>query len=440
MIRTHRTPSMGATIALGLASLGLAACGNGESTSGTPTSDTQVATSSSSDDSTPGSEPQEGSGSATTAPTTTSGSQTVPPTTAVGTTTPGSEPLIAEPLIAEEPSVDATVAAELDEPIDLVVRPGDDHLWVAERAGTVRRLAVSDGGRTLEPAGEAVLDLTGETTTDAERGLLGIAFSEAGDTLFASYTNLDGDTRIVSYAVEGNQVDQASAKVMLAVEDPYPNHNGGHVEIGPDGKLWFGLGDGGSGNDPENRAQDPDVFFGKMLRLDPTGVDDPEIVVSGLRNPWRFSFDDDGSLWIGDVGQNQWEEVNRLPADQIDGTNLGWSALEGTHENPSVDPDGRTGEDPVPPVFEYSHDGGNCSVTGGVVYRGRAIPNLQGAYLFADYCAGRVRAIRLDGNGDLAAEYDLGIDVSTPVSFGTDAAGEAYVLSGDGDVVRLIPG
>jgi glucose/arabinose dehydrogenase len=412
MTPTRRSSALAAAVGLSLASLGLAACGDGESTSGTPTSDTQVGTGGSADGST---------------------------TVASGDTDPGSgsEPATTA---ASEPSVDATIAAELDEPIDLRVRPGDDHLWVAERAGTIRRLTVSDEGRSLEPDGDAVLDLSDETTTDAERGLLGIAFSEAGDTLFASYTNLDGDTRVVSYAVDGNVVDQASRTVLLALDQPYSNHNGGHLELGPDGKLWFGLGDGGSANDPQNRAQDPDLFFGKMLRLDPTGGDDPEIMVSGLRNPWRFSFDDDDNLWIGDVGQNQWEEINRLPADQIEGTNLGWSALEGTHQNTAVDPEGRTGEDPVPPVFEYSHDGGNCSVTAGSVYQGQAIPSLQGAYLFADYCAGRVRAIRLDGDGELLAEYDLDIEVSTPVSFGTDAAGEAYVLSGDGDIVRLVPG
>jgi len=333
--------------------------------------------------------------------------------------------------------VEATTAVELDEPIDLVTRPGDDHLWVAERAGKVRRLAVTDEGRTLRPEGEAVLDITDQTTTESERGLLGIVFSEDGDTLFVSYTDLRGDTRLVSYAVAADTVDVASRKVLLEVDQPFSNHNGGHVVLGPDGKLWFGLGDGGSANDPENRAQDPDTPLGKMVRLDPEGSE-PEIVISGLRNPWRFSFDTDGSLWIGDVGQNQWEEIDHLRADEIVGTNLGWSALEGTHDNSAVEPEGRTGVDPVPPVFEYSHDGGNCSVTGGFVYRGEEIPSLQGAFLFADYCAGRLRALRLDDNGSLAAEYDLGIDVSTPVSFGADADGEPYVLSGDGTIVRLV--
>ena len=383
---------------LALASLGLAACSSGEDTGG----DTGGAPTSATDG---------GDGSST------------------SQDTGGSS--------AATPTVEATIAATLDQPTDLVPRPGDDHLWVAERAGKVRRLAVSDEGRTLSPEGEPVLDLTGQTTTDSERGLLGIAFSESGDTVFVSYTDPLGDTRLVSYAIEDDVVDVDSRTVLLAVEQPYSNHNGGHVLLGPDGKLWFGLGDGGSGDDPQNRAQDPDTPLGKLLRLDPEGGD-PEIVISGIRNPWRFSFDTDGSLWIGDVGQNQWEEVDHLPADEIQGANLGWSALEGTHENSNVDPEGRTGDNPVPPVFEYSHDGGNCSITGGFVYRGTAIASLQGAYLFADYCAGRLRALRLDDDGKLAQEYDLGIDVSAPVSFGADAEGEPYVLSGDGTIVRLV--
>ena len=345
------------------------------------------------------------------------------------TTNPGTAPT--------RPTVSATEVVDLDEPIDLVARPGDDHLWVAERAGTVRRLSVSPKGRTLRPTGDPVLDITNQTTTDAERGLLSIAFSKNGDTLFVSHTDRQGDTRLVSYSIENDAVRADTRKVLLAVDQPYPNHNGGHVVLGPDGKLWFGLGDGGAGNDPQARAQDPGTLLGKIIRLDPTGGD-PEIVISGVRNPWRFSFDTDGSLWIGDVGQNRWEEIDHLPAGEIRGANLGWSALEGSHRNTEVDPAGRSGKDPIAPVLEYSHEGGNCSITGGLVYRGKEIPSLQGAYLFADYCAGNVRALRLGSDGKLAVEYDLGINVTSPVSFGTDARGEVYVLSSGGTIVRLV--
>jgi glucose/arabinose dehydrogenase len=336
----------------------------------------------------------------------------------------------------DTPKVEALVAGSAAEPIVLLPRPGDDHLWLAERKGRVFRVAVSDGGRSLEAEADPVLDIRDDTSLTSEQGLLGLAFSPDGDTLYVSHTNRDGDTRVASYAVDGDTVDASSRKVLIAVDQPYPNHNGGNIVLGPDGKLWLGLGDGGSGDDPENRAQDPNTLLGKIVRVDPDGGD-PEIVVSGVRNPWRFAFDTDDSLWIGDVGQEEIEEVDHLPAGDIDGANLGWSGYEGTR--PHLDGDGRRPATPVPPVFEYSHDGGNCSITGGFAYHGTAIPELDGAFLFADYCAGRVRAVRLDDAGALDAEYDLGIDVASPLSFGSDADGEPYVLSGDGSIVRLVP-
>ena len=332
--------------------------------------------------------------------------------------------------------VEGVAAVTVEEPTFLLVRPGDDHLWVAERAGRVRRLASSDGGRTLTPVGDAVLDVRDDTGTDGEGGLLGLAFSEDGGTLFVSRTNADGDTRLEAYDASDDAVDASSRRVLLAVDQPFPNHNGGNVVLGPDGNLWFGLGDGGAGDDPDNRAQDPDDLLGKIVRIDPEGGE-PEIVVSGVRNPWRFSFDTDGSLWIGDVGQGAIEEVDHLPAGEIDGANLGWSGYEGSE--PYLDGDGRRPENPVMPVFEYTHEGGNCSITGGFVYRGTAIEGLQGAYLFADYCAGRVRAVRLGSDGAFAAEYDLGVSLGGPVSFAADAEGEPYVLSGSGVIVRLVP-
>ena len=335
------------------------------------------------------------------------------------------------------PLVDSVVAASVHEPIQLVERPGDDgHLWLAERAGRVRRLAVGDDGRSLTPAGDYVLDISDQTTTEAERGLLGITFSPDGGLLYVSYTDPDGNTRVVSYEMSGTEVVTSTRSVVFSQDQPYPNHNGGHIVFGPDDQLWLGLGDGGSGDDPENRAQDPDTYLGKMVRIDPA-TRQAEIVVSGLRNPWRFSFDTDDSLWIGDVGQSKAEEIDRLPAGEIDGANMGWSGYEGAA--PHLDGDGRRPADAVAPVFEYSHDDGNCSITGGFVYRGEAIEALQGAYLFADYCAGRVRAVRLADDGTLEQELDLGVDVDRPVSFAADAQGEPYVLSQDGNIVRLLP-
>ena len=391
-----------------LGALGLSSCGDGGSTgTSSPVSVTQV-----------GSDPTSTGAPANSDP----GSSRPADTTAAPSVTP---------------RVEVRTAASVTEPTDLVVRPGDDDLWVAERAGLVRRLAVSDGGDTLTPDGEAVLDITDQTRTTGEEGLLGLAFSSDGNTLYVSSTGPDGATRLEAYPVQGNTVDVDGAKEVFTVAQPFSNHNGGHITFGPDGKLWLGLGDGGSGDDPGNRAQDPDVPLGKMLRFDPAGGP-PEIVMSGLRNPWRFAFDTDGSLWIGDVGQNAWEEIDHLPAGRIEGANMGWSGLEGTHPNPNVDPDGRTGANPVAPVFEYSHEAGNCSVTGGFVYRGKAIAGLQGAYLFADYCAGHIRAMTLDADGGFAKELDLGVEVDQPVSFTADADGEPYVLSDSGSIVRLV--
>ena len=362
------------------------------------------------------------------------GSKASPSVTQAGGATTTTDGIGAE---AGGPLADAVVAASVHEPTQLVVRPGDDgHLWLAERAGRVRRLAVRDDGRTLEPTGDYALDISDQTTTDAERGLLGLAFSPDGGLLYVSFTNSDGDTRVVSYEMSGSEVVTSSRTVVFSQEQPFPNHNGGHIAFGPDGALWLGLGDGGAADDPENRAQDPDTFLGKVLRIDPA-TNEAEIVVSGVRNPWRFAFDDDGALWIGDVGQNEIEEVDRLPPDEIDGANLGWSGYEGS--KPYLDGDGRRPADPVMPVFEYSHDEGNCSITGGFVYRGKAIPALQGAYLFADYCAGALRAIRVGDDGTLDQELDLDVAVDHPVSFSEDAQGEPYVLSQDGNIVRLLP-
>jgi glucose/arabinose dehydrogenase len=337
--------------------------------------------------------------------------------------------------------VDAVAVARLDEPTVLLARPGErSSVWVALRSGRVRRLAVANGGRKLTPTGPALVDISRETTIDSERGLLGMAFSPEGDELFLSYTNREGNTRVDSFAMDGDSVDLGSRRNRFGVAQPYPNHNGGNIAFGPDGKLWLGLGDGGLADDPENRAQDPSTPLGKVIRLDVLHggrKPEPEIVISGVRNPWRWAFDTDGSLWIGDVGQNHVEEVDHLPADQIEGANLGWSGYEGSE--PYLDGDGRRPAQAIAPVFEYQHEDGNCSITGGFAYRGKAIPALDGAFLFADYCGGRLRAVRLDGSG-AAKAIDLGIDLEQPISFGRDANGEAYVLTQGGEVLRLIAG
>lgn len=363
-----------------------------------------------------------GSGTATSAPQTTADGE--------GTTTSGAAP---EPA---ELRVQGIVAATGSQPIVLVTRPGDEgHVWVAERVGTVQRYAVADDGASLEPVGDLAIDISDRVTTDVERGLLGMAFSPDGDTLYLSYSDPQGDTAVEAFPMDGDvALDEPTS--LFAIEQPYPNHNGGGIAIGPDGALWLGLGDGGASDDPENRAQDPSTELGKMVRID-VETGDSEIVVSGVRNPWRWAFDTDGSLWIADVGQDTTEEITRLAADDIEGANLGWSGYEGSA--PYLDGDGRRPDDAIPPTFEYGREGGNCSVTGGFVYRGSAIPALEGAFLFADFCAGRVRAITVDEDGAFAGELDLEIDVQQPISFGADEDGEPFVLSAGGDIVRIAP-
>ena len=320
-----------------------------------------------------------------------------------------------------------TEAGTFDQPIMLLARPGDDALWLAERAGTIRRVTAADDG-ALTAVGDPVLDLGALTVAEGERGLLGMAFDEDGDVLFVSHTDTDGNSDVASYAIDGETVDPSTRDVLFEIDQPYANHNGGHIVLGPDGRLWLGLGDGGSADDPENRAQDDGTLLGKLVAID---LDSGEAVqvAKGLRNPWRFDFDDDGGIWIADVGQDATEEIDHVGAEELEGANFGWSGYEGSAEY--LDGDGRRPDDAIAPVFEYDRSDGACSVTGGVAYRGSALPDLEGAFLFADYCLGRVRSVQLADDGT-ATSTDLGITVANPVSFGTDADGEVYVLSGDG--------
>jgi glucose/arabinose dehydrogenase len=299
-----------------------------------------------------------------------------------------------------------------------------------------------------------VLDISEDVSVSGEQGLLGLAFSADGATLYVSYTNPDGDSRVDQYAMDGDQVDRGSRRELLAVDQPFANHNGGDVKVGPDGFLYFGLGDGGAADDPDNRAQDTDDLLGKILRIDPAnGTDDepyaipegnpyrdgggqPEIFLSGVRNPWRFAFDPDGGdLWIGDVGQNQIEEVDVLASDEAAGANLGWSGYEGSE----VFIEDRVQEGTVPPVYEYLHDDGGCSITGGEVYRGGAVPGLEGAYVFGDYCDGKLRALTVDDDRNADAFRELGPEVPSLVSINRANDGELYLVSLDGPVYRLDP-
>jgi glucose/arabinose dehydrogenase len=270
--------------------------------------------------------------------------------------------------------------------------------------------------------------------------------------MYVNFTNTQGNTVVREYKVSNGRADVATKRDVLMVTQPFANHNGGNLVFGPDGYLYIGLGDGGSAGDPSNNAQNLNTLLGKMLRINPTPSgsnqyqiprDNPfvgragargEIWAYGLRNPWRYSFDRaTKDLWIGDVGQSSWEEVDRQTASSKGGDNYGWSLVEGTHSYKDGPPPNHH-----PPIYEYSHDGGNCSVTGGYVYRGSAIPKLVGAYLFADFCVGRLRAFVVT-KGRAADQRFLGPQAEQLSSFGQDAKGELYVTSLAGGVYRIDP-
>ena len=352
----------------------------------------------------------------------------------------------APPARLAQARVDLERVAVLEQPLALAVRSDDPALYFAEKVGRV--VALRDG--RAEP--DVVLDLTAEVSLGGEQGLLGLAFSPNGRFLYVNYTDMQGDTHVTEFRVKGGGVEPGSRRDVLFVDQPFSNHNGGNLVFGPDGYLYVGLGDGGSGGDPAGNAQSISTLLGKMLRISPrpsggkpyaipgdnpfVGREGarPEIWAYGLRNPWRYSFDRaTGELWIGDVGQNAREEIDLEPAGSRGGLNFGWDRLEGT-----LPFEGEAPSNGVPPVFEYPLEGGGCAVTGGYVYRGEDIPDLVGAYVFADFCLGRLEAFRL--RSGLARQHrELGPVVSNVASFGEDAAGELYVLSLSGPVYRLVP-
>lgn len=346
--------------------------------------------------------------------------------------------------------------ATLDAPIAAASRAGDDSLYVAERAGTIRRLSRSD--TTWHVQKDPVLDLTEQVgAVEGEQGLLGLAFSPDGHTLVVDYTDGsdDGATVIDRFAVtEPTMIDPSTRREVLRVPQPFSNHNGGDVHFGPDGALFIALGDGGGQGDPEGRAQNLDDRHGKILRIrlgDGDGYEAPadnpfarderrgDIWLSGVRNPWRFSFDrENGDLWIGDVGASAWEEINRLPASEGRGrgANLGWDLREGRE---ATDESATPPDDLVDPLYVYGRDQGS-TVVGGVVYRGVELQHLRGAYLYADFGKGALRALVARRDGTIAALGDIDTGdtkLEQPVSFAEDNGGEVVVLDLAGPVYRL---
>jgi glucose/arabinose dehydrogenase len=346
--------------------------------------------------------------------------------------------------------VTLTKVADVTGATALAVRHDDPALYVAQQNG--RLVALHDGQPTT------VLDLSGRISSGKERGLLGIAFSPDGSLLYVHFTDPNGDTAVEEYAVGSGGVDVASRRVVFSTAQPQANHNGGQLTIGPDGMLYLALGDGGGANDSGaghtsgGNGQSLATVLGKILRIDPhasataaygipadnpyaAGGGRPEIWAYGLRNPWRFSFDratDD--LWIGDVGQNAWEEIDMVPFARAAGANFGWNLLEGSHDLRGGAIPGAT----VLPVFETSHADGDCAIVGGYVYRGSRVPDLVGSYLFSDNCNTAIRAIRVEG-GRVVAARDLGIPAPRISSFGEGADGELYALSQSDGIFRIDP-
>jgi glucose/arabinose dehydrogenase len=346
-----------------------------------------------------------------------------------------------------------TKLATLDDPTALAVRDGDATLYVTEQAGRVR--AIRDGRLVEQP----VVDLGPEVAHGGERGLLGIAFSPDGTKMYLDYTNTDGDTRVVEYTVAADgSVAPGTRRELLAIPQPQANHNGGDLVVGNDGLLYIAMGDGGGAGDQGighaagGNGQSVDTLLGKILRIDPTPSADkpytipsgnpfangggrPEIWAYGLRNPWRFSFDRaTHDLWIGDVGQDRWEEIDYVQGGNAAGMNFGWNVFEGMHPYR-----GGSAPNAVEPIAEYGHGPNACSISGGYVYRGTRIPDLVGAYVYADYCGSTLRALT-QANGVVRSQRaSLGVDISGVVSFGQDDAGELYVLSQKSGLSRIDP-
>jgi hypothetical protein len=360
-------------------------------------------------------------------------------------------PAIGAPAPAPRAGLGLVVVAQgLEHPLDVEAPAGDPRLFIVEQAGRIR---IVRGGRLLPTP---FLDLTREVGYDGERGLLGLAFHSGyarNGWFFVNYTDKNGDTRVERYRVgsDPDRADPASCRLVLPVRQPFANHNGGCLRFGPDGMLYVGMGDGGSGGDPRGNGQDRGTLLGKLLRLDvdrgyPYAVpaDNPfagkpgmrgEIWGWGLRNPWRFCFDPPGNLlYIADVGQNKWEEVDVVDARR-GGLNFGWNRMEAAHcfGDRACDTTGM-----VLPALEYGRSQG-CSVIGGFVYRGRALPDLIGHYLYADYCSHWVRSFRFAGGRATEARQLRLPRVGEILSFGRDGAGELYLCSGDGRVYRIVP-
>jgi glucose/arabinose dehydrogenase len=316
---------------------------------------------------------------------------------------------------------------DFESPVYVTAPPGDtQRVFVVEQGGTIRIV-----GRDAP-----FLDLSASVTAGGEQGLLSMAFAPdyATSGLFYVYfTDTDEHQQVVEYRASGDAADPASARRVLRMEDDQSNHNGGQLQFGPDGRLYIGTGDGGGAGDPDNHAQNPRSLLGKLLRLDPRAGGAPEIYASGLRNPWRFSFDrSTGDLTIGDVGQGEWEEINFVRRGKGKGANFGWRPFEGNSRFAR----GESVRRHVRPVITESHAKGNCSITGGYVIRDKALKGWTGRYVYGDFCRGVLRTANL--RAKKVRPRDSKLKVESLSSFGEDGRGRVYAASLSGPVYRLV--
>ena len=381
---------------------------------------------------------------ASTAPST---SSTPEPTT---TPVPSTSSTPADPL--PEPTIALFEIGTFDQPVDAATRPGFGEVYVAEQPGRV--VAVTD------LSSDVVLDIADLTEARGEQGLLGLAFHPTDDLAYVNFTDNGGDTVIAEFAIDPatGLFDRDSYREVLTIDQPYTNHNGGQLAFGPDQLLYVGVGDGGSAGDPERHALDLSSRLGKILRIDPRAdgdepytvpadnpfvgdaAADPTIWAYGLRNPWRFSFDPvTGDLWVGDVGQGDFEEINRSTGtdrrNAARGVNFGWSAFEGFERFN----DDQSAAGAVAPLFVYDHAGGRCSVTGGTVARGDTVADLAGWYLFGDYCSGQIWALDPTAPPSEPRVVELAT-LSEVVAITSGPEHEVYAVSNGGTVVRFIAG
>lgn len=346
--------------------------------------------------------------------------------------------------MATMPTGDVALPAALGTPVtgylsvvDLAVRraaDGSASTYAVQQNGTI--VLVGDGGRP----GTEMADLTSLTREKGEQGLLGLVFSADGTTAYVNYTDREGNTTVDSIPVADDGSFEVDARqTIYTLAQPYRNHNGGDLILSPDGRSLFVFnGDGGSADDPDRVALDPNSELGKIVRIDLEADNAVSIWASGLRNPWRAYLDPETSnLWVADVGQNMWEEINVVPFDESEGTSFGWSAFEGTVEFNKDQLEAHRAYPEVQPIHTYPHENDDCSISGGAVYRGTSIPVEGTWYLFSDFCSGDVRALCVTEARTACGVESIG-RVESPVAILPDASGELWVLSLSGQLVPII--